>query len=106
MVGAIWLSLSLALDCARRMGRMQGMLLSSTGGLNSRTTMEDEGASSLRTALASRRIRGGPCSGSNTTARSRLYTTGLRLGREWRESGERGKDLYIADVTFLSKEHF
>ena len=51
---------------------MQGMLLSSTGGLKSRTTMEEEGASSLRIALANRRIRGAPCSGSNTTARNRL----------------------------------
>jgi len=66
------------------------MLVCSTGGLKSRTTMEEEGASSLKTALASRRMRGAPCSGSSTTARSRLKTTGLRLGRDGEM--ERGRE--------------
>ena len=65
-MGASKLSLSWQLVWARSTVRKKGTLLISTGGLKSVTMMCFEGERSCRTALASSRIRGGPCSGSNT----------------------------------------
>ena len=82
--GANWLSLSLALVWASSTGMMYGTLASSTGGLKSLTMMDNEGASSLSTALERSLIFVGPCSGSRTMARRRLKIVGLRLSRRRR----------------------